>query len=223
MASTSPDPRTDADFDTIKYERDREHELKLNEFTHNLELEQLRLLILLNGGATTAVLAFAEKSASPQTLQALLAAVIVWLVGLGAGAWATLAMREAQSLFAKSYRHRRNAREIRRAPHSGTGTIPPSAYELGLLIESGQLKRQKGFLAIFRRVKSKQPTAVLHDDMAKAARHCAFARSGTVYRLSVASLILFVAGAIAASAGLLGAPAAPAESPREAASSVVFH
>src|SRR4051812_27447431 len=93
------------DFERVKYERDREHELALNEFTHNLEVEQLKLLILLNGGAATALLAFAEHSAA--SVQWLMLPVLLWLLGLCAGAAATLRMRKAQAKYSKAYRHRR--------------------------------------------------------------------------------------------------------------------
>jgi hypothetical protein len=113
------------DFVTVKYRADREHELKLNEFTHNLEMEQLRLLILFNGGAATAVLAFAEKAKLGSALETLMWAVAPWLLGLCVGAWGIIRMRSVQSKFAGAYFHRRRAVECRR------GVGPPDADEKG--------------------------------------------------------------------------------------------
>src|SRR3954471_19675413 len=97
------------DFERVKYERDRAHELALNEFTHNLEVTQLKLLIVLNGGAATPLLTFVEHSAG--SLRWLMLPVFVWLIGLFTGALATLKMRKAQAQYGKFYRHSRQVTE----------------------------------------------------------------------------------------------------------------
>lgn len=102
------------EFEVTKYGFDREHEVALNEFQHALELEQLKLLILLNGGAATALLAFAEKSPNGIDRLLLASAIGAWLVGLLIGTWATISMRRLQREYATSLRYRRLATEWRR-------------------------------------------------------------------------------------------------------------
>lgn len=108
--STKPDP---PDFELTKYGYDRAHELELNKFTHALEMERLKLLILLNGGSATALLTFARETALGDRLW-LAIPVGLWAAGLWVGVEATAKMLAGQSQFTRSYRFRRNAVEWRR-------------------------------------------------------------------------------------------------------------
>jgi len=50
----SDDRKSDPpDFEICKYQLDRAHELELNRFAHGLEIERLKILQLVNGGAFT--------------------------------------------------------------------------------------------------------------------------------------------------------------------------
>lgn len=111
-------PRDEAaSFQLLKYELDRTHELELNKFSYGLEIERLKILQLLNGGAFTALIAFFDK----EMLRAgddmppifLSVAVVAWLGGLGIAALATQRALDAQSKFAAAYHTRRRATEWR--------------------------------------------------------------------------------------------------------------
>jgi hypothetical protein len=220
--------KADASFETTKYERDREHELKLNEFTHNLEMEQLKLLILLNGGAATALLAFAEKAASGPGLCLLAIPIALWLAGLGVGAYATILMREAQSLFGKSYRHRRTAVEA--VHNAASATFKPTDREKKWLAEFERFEKtaksstpesrgpQAAASDAPRATAQPSDTPVKPEDgvnharMADAALHCAGTRNDRVKWTSLASVGLFILGAAAAAAILILAPSVMAGS-----------
>jgi hypothetical protein len=200
------------DFDTVKYERDREHELALNEYTHNLEVEQLKLLILLNGGAATAVIAFAEKAALGSAVAGLVLPVLLWLAGLYKGAEATLTMREAQSKFSQFYRHRRHASEARL---SSSGSEPPflSAEERARL---KVIAKKDSDVA---RALDDDDGETLHQALARQVIAQARALNSRVEPMSRRSLHYFVAGAVVAAlvigAGpFMGHPSSP---PRPAA------
>lgn len=103
-------------FDTEKYKLDRAHELELNKFTHVLEVERMKLLTYLNGGAAAAWLTFSK--ASPSSDDALAAAALVippliWLVGLLLASVATQATFKTQRSFTQAYHRRRRADEWR--------------------------------------------------------------------------------------------------------------
>jgi hypothetical protein len=179
------------DFDTVKYERDREHELALNEYTHNLEVEQLKLLILLNGGAATAVIAFAEKASLGIAVAGLVVPVLLWLAGLYKGAQATLTMREAQSKFSKFYRHRRHAGEARL---SSPGSEPPFLSPE----ERATLKAMAKNDADLTRALAADDGETLHQALAGEAIAQARDLNSQVEPMSRTSLHYFVAGAIVA-------------------------
>jgi hypothetical protein len=192
------DPWTSGDFEKLKYSADREHELKLNEFTHNLEMEQLKLLILLNGGAAAALLAFAEKAASGRTLGWLMAPVALWLVGLGLGAVATLTMRDAQALFAKAYRHRRQAADTGRLPIARAPAFVPTKRDAALLMEFGKGGGREG--------QDGDSSTVRQQRLADASLYCAGTRNEKVKPLSLWSVAFFMSGAVAAGAVIILVP-----------------
>ncbi|MEA3001394.1 MAG: hypothetical protein QOH81_182 [Sphingomonadales bacterium] len=196
---------TETDFELVKYERDREHELALNEFTHNLEVEQLKLLILLNGGAAAALLTFAEHSGS--TVRWLMLPVVIWLIGLSTGAWATLKMREAQSGFGKFYRHRRNATEVRRLIGRRKLPLDISDKELKDLARYAPEEPAPGATP------ATQDAALLHDRLADLVFDRARKAAAGIDPLSYVSLGAFVAGALTAAAVIAFVP------PHEAARS----
>lgn len=100
-----------------KYALDRAHELDLNRFTHLYEVEQVRVLFLLNGGAFTILVALVELGAAgPVAATLLLAAAVAWLSGLVAAAIAGRRALDIQRQFAKAYHNRRRAVEQRLAP-----------------------------------------------------------------------------------------------------------
>ncbi|HEY1604570.1 MAG TPA: hypothetical protein VGF77_03125 [Allosphingosinicella sp.] len=197
----------ESDFELVKYERDREHELALNEFTHRLEVEQLKLLILLNGGAATALLAFAEHDSA--AVRWLAVPVVLWLAGLVAGALATMRMRKAQAFYGKFYRHRRQVTEFLRL--AGRRKLPPS-----LSIEDRKdLETLAETQAAVAAALATENLPGLHASLAEIA--IAKARTGNegVTPLSHASLCAFLAGALAAAAVMILVP--PAETAKPAA------
>jgi len=132
-AGAGRDSRDPPDFELKKYELDREHELELNKIAHALEIERLKVLQLLNGGAFTVLAAFAPGLLRSHGLSrplALLAAAS-WVVGLGAASWATQKQLDAQGKFNKAYRCRRNAVELRRlsttfGEEAASRMVPPA-------------------------------------------------------------------------------------------------
>lgn len=105
------------EFELEKYRLDRAHELELNRFTHTFEVERLKLLIILNGGAAAAWLTFSKAdSTSQQALPALvtlLFAVLPWLFGLWCASHATEHALGTQRSFTQAYHRRRRAAEWR--------------------------------------------------------------------------------------------------------------
>ena len=184
------------DFELAKYESDRDHEIKLNEFTHALEVEQLKLLIFLNGGAAAALLTFAEKAPASANRGAFLGAIGCWLAGLVVGAVATFTMRTAQSLFGKAYRHRRNAVEWRRLTGSQEKRerlIGPAEAELVQRLDPPPDADATGDILYDR-------TATLIIADARAANR-------RIFPLSVISILLFLAGAVSAAFLVIAVPA----------------
>lgn len=104
-----------SDFEQRKYDLDRAHELELNRFTHGLEVERLKLLFLLNGGAATAWFTFAGKRVEGlsgfYTLTLAFAPTLLWLMGLVLAAQAAREALSMQRNFAKAYHRRRRAAE----------------------------------------------------------------------------------------------------------------
>lgn len=102
--------------DTIlrKYERDREHELELNKFSHVFELERLKLLQWLNGGGFVALTAVAGSDLGGSLPLLFVGfAVGAWLIGLWLAFQATQTALDTQVSFARAYHNRRRATEWR--------------------------------------------------------------------------------------------------------------
>jgi hypothetical protein len=105
------------DFRLRKYERDREHEIALNNAVAAYEQAMLRLLLVLNGGAATAFLALFGaiwKENTQLNLSLIRYAVLSWLVGLMVTVIATVLAYSGQVDFTRSYLNRRRAEERRR-------------------------------------------------------------------------------------------------------------
>lgn len=104
------------DFELTKYELDRAHELELNKFAHALEIERLKILQLVNGGAFTVLVAFASDllRVGGDARGYALAAAGCWVFGLTTAAVATQIQVKQQARFNQSVRYRRNATEWRR-------------------------------------------------------------------------------------------------------------
>lgn len=173
------------DFEITKYGFDRDHELSLNQFQHALEFEQLKLLIFLNGGAATALLAFAEKTKTGFNSLLFGSAIVAWLVGLLVGTWATIGMRGLQSDYAKSLRYRRLATEWRRLPEKLPGLDPKLIIEL----PDGKTPDEAA---------TQRDNAILCDLGANAVRDGARREKINVVIKIWASLALFIIGAILA-------------------------
>ena len=126
-----PDPTaTVPDFELRKYELDRAHELELNKFAHGLEVERLKVLQYVNGGAFAVTVAFAAGVLREGGVAAGLAggAAVFWVAGLATAAWATQIQVEAQANFNRSIRFRRNAiewRQLRKAKVNGSEETTP--------------------------------------------------------------------------------------------------
>lgn len=114
MADELDRPANDAIL--CKYEADRVHELELNKFSHAFEVERLKLLHLLNGGAFVALTALTDLHGlfdGGEATIAVAVAVIAWLIGLGLAFQATQAALDTQVKFAQAYHSRRRATEWR--------------------------------------------------------------------------------------------------------------
>ena len=113
---------TDGGIELEKYRLDREHELELNKFSHALEMERLKILSYLNGGAVGVYLALVKdrlSGADPGLAAASTVAVLFWLAGLVAAATAIQSNLTTQVAFARAYHHRRRATEWRLFKRSG--------------------------------------------------------------------------------------------------------
>jgi hypothetical protein len=104
-----------ADFELEKYRTDRAHELELNKFTHTLEMERLKILQLLNGGAFTVVVGFSDAlvAATPLSRGFAVIAILCWIVGLAGAAHAAQLALDLQRGFTQAYHNRRRAIEWR--------------------------------------------------------------------------------------------------------------
>lgn len=186
------------DFEIRKYELDRAHELELNKFAHGLEIERLKILQLVNGGAFTVLVAFApgllRVGGSAGTLA--LAAALCWVAGLGGAALATHIQLGSQANFNRSVRYRRNALEWRRLDKG-----------------DGRVARMVG-----PPPKSKHPSSDrCYDDYADAAHADGASWNKWVAHSALVSVLLFVAGAMLLTLSIArGGPAA--QSPAEQAS-----
>ena len=175
--STPPDPSPLRAFELEKYARDREHELELNRFTHRFEVERLKLLILLNGGAATAWLSLGQSDAGLDPLA--IGAAAFWVIGLCLSVWATQAALETQRQFGRAYHSRRRADE---AAILATSARAPKADDL----EPGE-----SHVAAF-------------DRKADTARKAGEASAKRVWRRTICCTGAFLAGAVAAAASLIG-------------------
>jgi hypothetical protein len=115
--AATPDklPPTALEFLDKKYALDREHELELNKFTHVFEVERLKLLLLLNGGAAGLWLGFlktgGEHAATVSLQQAV--PVFLWVFGTLLAAGAFHYALKTQRDFTRAYHNRRRAFEWR--------------------------------------------------------------------------------------------------------------
>lgn len=115
-AGKAPPESGPADFELHKYDSDRVHELELNKFSHALEVERLKILQLVNGGAFTVVVGFSDALVQSRGDARWLAAAasVGWIAGLASAAWATQLTLDWQTSFSKAYNRRRRAIEWRR-------------------------------------------------------------------------------------------------------------
>lgn len=185
------------DFELTKYGYDRQHEIELNKFTHALEVEQLKLLILLNGGGAAALLSFADTSGFSMSLAGLFVPVLLWILGLGSAATATLRMRQLQAEYTKAYRHRRNATEWRRFHEKhGVKRVNPFGLPDNVLLAelktnlTGEEGRQ------FAAAEKIGNGDVLYDLAATYLRQRADSRKDWISWLSAASIGAFIVGAL---------------------------
>lgn len=99
-------------FDVEWYRLHRTHELELSKATLQYELERLRLLSYLNGGAIGAFLAFGKDALQPNLLTIL--AVALWILGLIFAWIAWTNGYDGQRDYAMAYRVRRHILERER-------------------------------------------------------------------------------------------------------------
>lgn len=93
-----------------KYALDRAYELELNRFTHAYEMEQAKLLFILNGAAFALLLGLLKLGPAAGEPRLVILAAGLWLLGLLTATVAGCLALEAQRAFARAY-HRRRARE----------------------------------------------------------------------------------------------------------------
>ncbi len=100
------------EFALRKYELDRAHELELNKFTHAFEMEQAKLLFILNGAAFTILISLLQwKGGGGEGLKFIPVAGWLWLLGIFAATVAGLLALAAQRQFTRAYHNRRRALE----------------------------------------------------------------------------------------------------------------
>lgn len=180
-------------FELQKYELDRAHEVELNKFAHALEIERLKLLQLLNGGAFTVLVAFASSvfgGAGPGPMLALLAASC-WVFGLGTAAAATHLQLRSQRNVNQAYRFRRNAVEWRQLSK--------------LFPDEDQLRRMVGPPLPGGGRANDQA----YDRWAGEAVLKGLNEGKKVSRLGAAGIILFVTGALFLTASIWASPLPP--------------
>jgi hypothetical protein len=200
-----------ADFAVTKYGYDREHELELGEFTHSLEMEQIKLLILLNGGAATAFLTFGDKTGLARSVLGLGAPVACWLVGLCVGAAATIQLRRTQTSYTQAFNLRRRAEEWRqlRLKHLEDAAIRARVN----LPDQKALNKLHARFPEVAFVSVSKDGAAHHDCAANLVIRKARKANPWIFRLSLASIGLFMAGALLATWFILSTPSPPAASP----------
>jgi hypothetical protein len=99
-----------------KYKLDRAHELELSKFTHALQMERLKLLTFLNGGAAAAWLTFSgvgRPSENAWAAAALIFPTLFWLVGLILASLATHFTLKSERASTRAYHRRRRSDEWR--------------------------------------------------------------------------------------------------------------
>lgn len=168
------------DFELHKYELDRAHEIELNKFAHALEIERLKVLQILNGGAFTVLVAFAPSVFGGGGQGAIFAplAALCWIFGLGTAAAATHIQLRSQRNVNQAYRLRRNAvewRQLKKLSH-----------------DDEQLRRMVG--PPLRRDQTINDEAF--DRWAGESLLLASEAGTTVSRLGAVGILLFVMGAL---------------------------
>lgn len=195
------------DFNVIKYGHDRAHELELNKFAHALEVEQLKLLILLNGAAATALLTFAEHGSLQASIWWFATAIGCWILGLALGAYAIIKMQFVQTKFAQSLRHRRCAEEWRQL-----GAKDNSSDFIGRLgLPGKELRIEIKEIPVEMKVSlpeflSWEEGAWLNDMAAEHLLKGGGAGDVKIRDLSIASVGFFVLGALAATFAIVSQP-----------------
>ncbi len=170
---------TPTTFEQSKYSNDRIHELELNRFTHKLEVERLKLLILLNGGAFTIFIGFVEKRSVGSVKSWMIVAMVAWLTGLVSAFCATQAQLTTQRSFTQSYHRRRRAIEWRL---------------LGEVYSPVQMRNMIGAPP----GKALKPGDEAFESAADQARERGERNTHMVFNWAVASTIFFLLGACAA-------------------------
>lgn len=171
-----------ADFELHKYDSDRVHELELNKFSHALEVERLKILQLVNGGAFTVVVGFSDAllQSRGDTRWLAAAAIVSWIAGLASAAWATQLTLDWQASFSTAYNRRRRAIEWRRL----RGISPDARPRDSGLEDRGDACLEKA---------------------ADDARRRGGELGHRVKRWAMASVALFVTGALLMALSLVGA------------------
>ncbi len=169
-----------------KYELDRAHELELNKFTHVLEVERLKLLLLLNGGAVGLWLGFLKATAKQSSITLGWAQglpVLLWLIGTLLAALAFHKGLATQRAFTQAYHNQRRAYEW---------------HILGQAMERAELQK-----LLSARDIGKHPTEeAFYGATSDTMREEGEAASKATRRSANASIAAFIMGALVALAGL---------------------
>ena len=205
------DDQTAGPFLHRKYDADRVHELELNKFTHALEMDRLKLLLLLNGGAFTVVGGFSESLFRPgATSPILFAAMGAWLVGLLLAAFATQDALNVQRAFAQAYHNRRRATEWRILGETDPpvpGATNPATDELPTLPPRVPAEPVAGAVST-----DDPATNIAAFNQAATAHRAGADRPATrVTWLAWLSVFTFAIGGLALLAGLSDLPPPPAK------------
>ncbi|NJM30895.1 MAG: hypothetical protein HC855_13045 [Rhizobiales bacterium] len=156
MKRTSPAQARE--FALEKYRHDRRHEVELNKATLQYELESLRILSYLNGGAAALYLGLVSslaKQSAALDLACHAAPVVAWAIGLFAAALAIWQMYEAQVGYTQAYHRRRRAEEKRRLEgHQAYVTVTDpkktaEQYDEWASEAAGKANRNKSYAKMF--------------------------------------------------------------------------
>jgi hypothetical protein len=186
------------DLEMEKYRLDRLHELELNKFAHTLEVERLKTLTYLNGGAIAVFVALLGSIFGDISDWAKVVALIsvgLWIFGLYFAASAVQLNLETQVEFNRAYHRRRRAIEWRLLKKKY------NTDELKRMI--GYIGPQQGSLEGKEADAQEESQEKRYDDAARNAVEEGIAKARRVSSRAKLSVLLFMVAAAFASVAIV--------------------